>query len=329
LWGTFSPADHLRPAAFVADVLIYDRLVVPVAPQPGDPLAEKWAQRWDPERQAELLGVIRDAVPHLVIEVPWDHHLAAEWKEHERQRTAGFRESAVRQVADDVAEVQRRQRANPDSPKQQSERQFLRDRQRRKNDAVIADTIPTAGMPTLVAAYGSAAEFDESVTVEPAADGLGRNRLLGAFAWPLLVPSSNRRSDVDLLKQAMEMVTDEKMAGYRAAYHAWRRELLEAEVPADQAAAELVQLMDAYHQSVHRKRITAATRYAVLVAGSAVGAAITALAGPGGWLLAAAGGGVTSSSVAVAGAWRLQGPSARAAPAALFHEARERFGGWG
>lgn len=30
LWGTFSVADHLRRRPFVADVLLYDRLIVPV-----------------------------------------------------------------------------------------------------------------------------------------------------------------------------------------------------------------------------------------------------------------------------------------------------------
>src|ERR1700722_3405801 len=29
-WGTFSVTDHLGPRAFVADVVLYDRLVIPV-----------------------------------------------------------------------------------------------------------------------------------------------------------------------------------------------------------------------------------------------------------------------------------------------------------
>lgn len=32
LWGTFSVADHLRERAFVAEILLYDRLVIPVPP---------------------------------------------------------------------------------------------------------------------------------------------------------------------------------------------------------------------------------------------------------------------------------------------------------
>ena len=32
LWGTFSVRDHLRRRAFIADVLLYDRLVIPYPP---------------------------------------------------------------------------------------------------------------------------------------------------------------------------------------------------------------------------------------------------------------------------------------------------------
>jgi hypothetical protein len=35
LWGTFSVGDHLRANSFVAELLLYDRLVVPVPPQEG------------------------------------------------------------------------------------------------------------------------------------------------------------------------------------------------------------------------------------------------------------------------------------------------------
>ena len=31
IWGTFSVMDHLRPGAFLAEVVLYDRLVIPSA----------------------------------------------------------------------------------------------------------------------------------------------------------------------------------------------------------------------------------------------------------------------------------------------------------
>ncbi len=43
LWGTFSVVDHLRRRPFVADVLLYDRLVVPVPD--GDEEVKRWRDR--------------------------------------------------------------------------------------------------------------------------------------------------------------------------------------------------------------------------------------------------------------------------------------------
>jgi hypothetical protein len=45
LWGTFAVRDHLVARAFVADVLLYDRLVIPTLPE-GKP-EEKWPAAWN------------------------------------------------------------------------------------------------------------------------------------------------------------------------------------------------------------------------------------------------------------------------------------------
>ena len=56
VWGTYSVRDHLREHPWAADVLLYDRLVVPVPPEPGDPRdPAEWARwqdnGWQPGRQ--------------------------------------------------------------------------------------------------------------------------------------------------------------------------------------------------------------------------------------------------------------------------------------
>ena len=55
LWGCYSVADHLEHRAFVADLLLYDRLVVPV---PSAEDMTRWEERWDPARQARLLEIL-------------------------------------------------------------------------------------------------------------------------------------------------------------------------------------------------------------------------------------------------------------------------------
>jgi hypothetical protein len=66
LWATFSVRDHCRPGAFVAEVLLYDKLLIPVMPtvqdgysvEQGELERERWVQaRWKPELQARLLDI--------------------------------------------------------------------------------------------------------------------------------------------------------------------------------------------------------------------------------------------------------------------------------
>ena len=72
IWGTYSTRDHRAPRAFVADVMLYDRLVIPV-PAPDD--LESWRDR-DVERQARLLQILGDRARSIV----WDSYLREAWQ---------------------------------------------------------------------------------------------------------------------------------------------------------------------------------------------------------------------------------------------------------
>lgn len=44
-WGTFSVKDHQRKRAFVAETLLYDRLIIPYPPNPEE--RKRWSeQKW-------------------------------------------------------------------------------------------------------------------------------------------------------------------------------------------------------------------------------------------------------------------------------------------
>src|SRR5262245_4918073 len=97
VWGTFSVMDHCRPAAFVADVLLYDRRVIPRPPVASE--RERWeAEGWDPEKQELLLRILGErAWP-----VDWNEQRRAAWenrylagRETARQ-TAGWALAATR-----------------------------------------------------------------------------------------------------------------------------------------------------------------------------------------------------------------------------------------
>jgi hypothetical protein len=104
IWGTFSVMDHLRRGAFIAEVVLYDRLVIPVPPDPE--LAEtpedrafaqnqwqRWEDRkWEPKRQLELLEILRPVAEPI----EWDRQHHEQWaKEFEEycEASGGSRRS--------------------------------------------------------------------------------------------------------------------------------------------------------------------------------------------------------------------------------------------
>lgn len=78
LWGTFSVGDHLRRRAFVSDVLLYDRLVIPTPPESDVGEQDRWRQMgWRPARQRRLLGLLGR---NRVIRVPWTEFHRQSWE---------------------------------------------------------------------------------------------------------------------------------------------------------------------------------------------------------------------------------------------------------
>ena len=75
VWGTFSVKDHCDPSAFVAEVMLYDRLVIPIPPDAGE--RARWeSERWNPARLDTILEILGDrAYP-----VTWDASRQTSWR---------------------------------------------------------------------------------------------------------------------------------------------------------------------------------------------------------------------------------------------------------
>jgi hypothetical protein len=104
IWGTFSVRDHTHRGAFVADVIMYDRLVIPVPPSRwGDNKAaandewERWEQNgWDPAKQSQLLGILGN----LAVQVEWNAQWHDKWEQAATNRIEG-----AKQIAKDLYAV--------------------------------------------------------------------------------------------------------------------------------------------------------------------------------------------------------------------------------
>src|SRR5580698_2757326 len=101
VWGTFSVRDHLVERAFVADVLLYDRLVIPTQPEGGDP--KEWPAEWALSRQQQLLNVLGE----LAVPIPWTAERRQQWQRKfddvRRGERGQARAEAVVSVAMDAA----------------------------------------------------------------------------------------------------------------------------------------------------------------------------------------------------------------------------------
>jgi len=84
-WAAFSVRAHRDLASLTADILLYDRIILPVPED--DPERERWIRKqWNPDDIAKR--VVQSA--GRIIAVPWTAELRAEWQNRWHQlRTLG------------------------------------------------------------------------------------------------------------------------------------------------------------------------------------------------------------------------------------------------
>src|SRR5258706_11604002 len=105
MWGTFSVMDHLREGAFLAEVIMYDRLVIPIPPDPeraensedrvfAEQQWKRWeeVEKWNPKRQKILLDILKP----VAVPVEWTRqrhlHWAAEYEKSKHNAAQQFSE---------------------------------------------------------------------------------------------------------------------------------------------------------------------------------------------------------------------------------------------
>jgi hypothetical protein len=85
VWGTFSVKDHVRERTFVDELMLYDRLVIPVPPRGNDKELQRWeGNDWQPARLLECLRRLED----LAVPVKWDEPQQAQYEEDDRLQAA-------------------------------------------------------------------------------------------------------------------------------------------------------------------------------------------------------------------------------------------------
>jgi hypothetical protein len=299
-WGTFSVADHLADRAFVADVLLYDRLLVPV---PDDRERKRWERLGRaPEVLDRKLTILEEPSrgkprESLVQRLDWSESYRTYLDNKFREQRAATRQAEVdRALADAI-------------------------------DREIVAYDVRAGepkTPEIVPAYGSytAMQKDFAPVAVAGVPGLKPDdRHVGVISWEFFVPDDSTLDDDGLLAQAVEMVQNKDFRDARAAFHKWRRELPAGASP-KQVRSEFETTLGRYQEQTARTKVRTRTLNAVMFVGLTAGFVGAVALGPAGIAASALG----LARFGVEKGWRAPAEVPDARAVAMFHDARKHFG---
>jgi hypothetical protein len=307
-WGTFSVTDHLGPRAFVADVVLYDRLVIPV---PDAEERKRWAglsRRPDVlDRKLDILEELADRPEDsLVQRLNW---------------TPNFRSYLDNAYPDERSEARRRT-TTYDVWADALDRGLLA-------AAMRSGALGPVSTPEIVPAYTSYSALDSEFKLRTvSAEQVARpdDRLVGVIGWEFLVPEDSALDDDSLLKQAVRLVQDEGFRAAREAFHEFRREATRLNANPEQFLRELESKLSDYQKATARagsERIRTTTLRAFALVGASLGLAASIRSMPP-VDIAAAVLGVTGVGADIG--WRTPEPGKAPQAVAMFHDARKHFG---
>ncbi len=245
-WGTYSVRDHIGPQPFAADVLMFDRLIIP-HPE-GEKEYVRWAAAgWQPDRLDQMLGVLRadaDEKSRRAITVPWNDFTEDLFSK--RTATAG--------VLDAEANLQwtRRLLATDLKPL----------------------PIPGSGPVEVLAAYRSLGDLQEDWLENDRAHQ--REVVTAAIAYTFCVPQPAGKSDVEVLRQAVGLADDSEFQRKRARIYKWRDEVIQRGITRAEAVEEMADYINEYNEATKKAFKEVYTKFAFTL----IPVSLAAFAGP-------------------------------------------------
>lgn len=216
-WGAFSVIDHKNDRQLAAEVLLYDRLLIPT---PMDWDRDRWAANgWDPDgldRKLEELG-------EIAIRANWDQDRQKDWATQFGELRADQRDinSALQVTRRVLIEQERNYRPHG------------------------------VEMVEAFAAYQSQADFE---ALDPLAAAPGQREAVARvnllLSHRLAVP--DEADDAETLKRALDLAHDPAFRRRRSSFYEWQHGVLaRGHLPSD-AAAEMAGLAREYGELVQR-----------------------------------------------------------------------------
>jgi hypothetical protein len=334
VWGTYSVRDHLRKRPFVADVILYDKLVIPRPPTPEEepPKSGDTAQKtrwgvegWKPGRLARLLDILRER--ELAIEIPWDNQSRQDWKEAYHGSAAGRGERRC-ELVDAAAEAARIQTPGEDKYIATGGvlAKYVSGELRNAFVQRLIALEKPAGVPVEpVIAYGSYKAFEREQSMKKASVDDGPDNLCpyALFGWTFFVPEDTDKTDAELLREAAKLASRADLRETRQSFHYWLKQVHAGGVDAEAAQVKMLKMLKEYRAIVRGSGVRRALRFAAKAA--PVVAPIAHIFLSEGFAIAGdvVAGGATLVVDALVPNIK---PDARVRPAAIVYEARRFFG---
>ncbi len=253
-WGTFSVIDHKNAAALVPEVLLYDRLVLPVPPD--DQERQRWQNKgWAPEVLDLRLGQLGD----LAIRASWDLELRKDFRQRMEQ---------LKQTQFDATQMSKEaQEALP----YQMTRMILAQTQSRVLPQDVTSVVT-------VAAYQSAHDFNAHFVLDKASADSNRATLGFLLAQKFAVPGD--KDPETALGKAIELSNDKAFREHRRKLYAWQDDVIGQGIPPQRAIQEMEEMVAQYNQCVERAVKTVYYRFAFAVAAAGLALAAAPLGAP-------------------------------------------------
>jgi hypothetical protein len=218
LWGTFSVWDHVRPGAFLAEVVMYDKLVVPVPPDPekaetaedrafAEEQEDRWKKEgWKPQRLRDILQIVGPVAEP----VEWDRKRHKQWASQYKKISEGGAHGA-KVVGEMLAGRLTGQNLLSVVPA--------------KAAGAVA-VCPFDSLEALKDELGITETTDLPKRKE-ASQGLPGSLVSAVVGRELLVPEDPERDEFYLLQEAVNLVQHEDWRTARKAYHSGMLQFVE------------------------------------------------------------------------------------------------------
>lgn len=286
-WGSLSVADHLDIEGLIGNVLLYDRLVVPVATaQPDRDEEAYWeTQGWRPQLQKTRL----DQLGPLAIQRPWDAARRQAYRSYVAELGAG----STTPSHVDAFGITRRLLAREH----------------------VVDKPEGVHHVQVIAAYNSTEAALRDFRVDQVQEQLGAQAFL--LTRRLAVP--DLPDPEEALVAAIELARDPQFREKRAELFEWQELVVRRGIAPKDVVAELAAMADAYNEKVRAAVGKVRTRLAFTLFGIGMGFATGGVAG------AAVGAALSLVQFAMLdGTPAVEAGSTR--PAAMFQDVAEKIG---